>query len=272
MVGQTQADASDPDGSGVPSGAIGDKKPWFRILRPPSPARCWRLKPGSSAAAQDIEHWLRGQWQEHTPPFYGSVDLRNSGFKLAPVDMNLFPGGFNNLNSAFMPLCVQAAMSGDREDLPERQAPAAHSGKPHAQSLLLAECRAARRHPAPDRPRGAPRLAVCPRSTSRHRRRPAQTARRSCSNRWCSSKYAARPRWLRPVRHPAQQRSLGRHSRRSSKGPRRSVRPAAAACRLGSATQVESLCRLRRSRRRLRQAARHRPVADQPVLFTVRAV
>ena len=62
-------------------------------------------------AASDIEHWLRSQWQEHTPPFYGSVDLRNSGFKLAPVDMNLFPGGFNNLNAAFLPLCVQAAMT-----------------------------------------------------------------------------------------------------------------------------------------------------------------
>ncbi len=62
-------------------------------------------------AAPDIERWLRGQWQEHTPPFYGSVDLRNSGFKLAPVDMNLFPGGFNNLNSVFLPLCVQAAMT-----------------------------------------------------------------------------------------------------------------------------------------------------------------
>jgi glutamate--cysteine ligase len=62
-------------------------------------------------SAPAIERWLRGQWQEHTPPFYGSVDLRNSGFKLAQVDMNLFPGGFNNLNSAFLPLCVQAAMS-----------------------------------------------------------------------------------------------------------------------------------------------------------------
>jgi glutamate--cysteine ligase len=59
----------------------------------------------------EIEHWFRAQWQEHTPPFYGSVDLRNSGFKLAPVDMNLFPGGFNNLNPAFQPLCVQATMA-----------------------------------------------------------------------------------------------------------------------------------------------------------------
>ncbi|SBT06912.1 Glutamate/cysteine ligase [Candidatus Accumulibacter aalborgensis] len=62
-------------------------------------------------AMPEIERWLRGQWQEHTPPFYGSVDLRNSGFKLAPVDMNLFPGGFNNLDASFLPLCVQAAVT-----------------------------------------------------------------------------------------------------------------------------------------------------------------
>src|SRR6201990_75465 len=62
-------------------------------------------------ATSTIEHWLRGQWQEHDPPFSCSVDLRNSGFKLAPVDTNLFPGGFNNLNPDFQPLCVQAAMS-----------------------------------------------------------------------------------------------------------------------------------------------------------------
>ncbi len=57
-----------------------------------------------------IEYWLRGQLQDHTVPFYCSVDLRNSGFKLAPVDTNLFPGGFNNLNPDFMPLCVQSMM------------------------------------------------------------------------------------------------------------------------------------------------------------------
>ena len=61
--------------------------------------------------ATAIERWMRSQWQEHMPPFYGSTDLRNSGFKLAPVDLNLFPGGFNNLNDAFMPLCVQAAQA-----------------------------------------------------------------------------------------------------------------------------------------------------------------
>jgi len=58
-----------------------------------------------------IEAWFRQQWQQTPAPLYASVDLRNSGFKLAPVDTNLFPAGFNNLNPNFMPLCVQAIQS-----------------------------------------------------------------------------------------------------------------------------------------------------------------
>lgn len=59
----------------------------------------------------EVEAWLREQWLETPAPFYASVDLRNAGFKLAPVDTNLFPAGFNNLNPAFKPLCVQAVQS-----------------------------------------------------------------------------------------------------------------------------------------------------------------
>lgn len=66
-----------------------------------------------------IEHWFRLQWIERTVPFYASVDLRNSGFKLAPVDTNLFPGGFNNLNPDFLPLCVHAAQSAIEKICPE---------------------------------------------------------------------------------------------------------------------------------------------------------
>lgn len=58
-----------------------------------------------------VETWLRQQWLETSAPFYASVDLRNAGFKLAPVDTNLFPAGFNNLNPSFMPLCIQAAQT-----------------------------------------------------------------------------------------------------------------------------------------------------------------
>ncbi len=66
-----------------------------------------------------IERWFRLEWMEHTPPFYSSVDLRNAGFKLAPVDTNLFPGGFNNLSNEMLPLAVQAAMAAIEKICPE---------------------------------------------------------------------------------------------------------------------------------------------------------
>ena len=56
---------------------------------------------------------------EHTPPFYSSVDVRNAGFKLAPVDTHLFPGGWNNLTPAMLPLAVQAAMVAIEKICPE---------------------------------------------------------------------------------------------------------------------------------------------------------
>ena len=73
-------------------------------------------------ATTGIEHWLRLQWQDHAAPFYASVDLRNAGFKLAPVDTNLFPGGFNNLNPDFHTLCVQAAMAAIEKACPDARA------------------------------------------------------------------------------------------------------------------------------------------------------
>jgi len=66
-----------------------------------------------------IERWFRLEWMEHTPPFYSSVDVRNAGFKLAPVDTNLFPGGFNNLTQEMLPLAVQAAMAAIEKICPE---------------------------------------------------------------------------------------------------------------------------------------------------------
>lgn len=58
-----------------------------------------------------VETWLREQWLATPAPFYASVDLRNAGFKLAPVDTNLFPAGFNNLNTSFIPLSIHAAQA-----------------------------------------------------------------------------------------------------------------------------------------------------------------
>ena len=66
-----------------------------------------------------IERWFRLEWQDHTPPFYCSVDLRNAGFKLAPVDTNLFPGGFNTLSVEMLPLAVQATMAAIEKYCPD---------------------------------------------------------------------------------------------------------------------------------------------------------
>jgi glutamate--cysteine ligase len=65
-----------------------------------------------------IESWFRQKWQESPPSLTSSVDLRHAGFKLAPVDTNLYPAGFNNLNPDFLPLCVQAAQSTLFDSLP----------------------------------------------------------------------------------------------------------------------------------------------------------
>src|SRR5689334_21342761 len=77
------------------------------------------------AHQEAIEEWFKAQWKITPAPVYGSVDLRNAGFKLAPVDMNLFPAGFNNLNAEFFPLSVAAA----------RQAITLAS--PHAKKILV---------------------------------------------------------------------------------------------------------------------------------------
>lgn len=45
---------------------------------------------------QEIYAWLESQERAWTP-FYTSVDIRDAGFKIAVVDTNLFPAGFNNL-------------------------------------------------------------------------------------------------------------------------------------------------------------------------------
>jgi len=50
--------------------------------------------------AEEIENWLMKKREIRQPFLYSSVDLRHSGYKLTPVDTNLFPAGFNNLSEA----------------------------------------------------------------------------------------------------------------------------------------------------------------------------
>lgn len=59
-----------------------------------------QLKQLIATHADGIEAWFEEQYRQVNPLFYSSVDLRHSGNKLAPVDTNLFPAGFNNLSEA----------------------------------------------------------------------------------------------------------------------------------------------------------------------------
>ena len=49
---------------------------------------------------QALEEWYQSKLIKFNPCFYSSVDVRYSGKQLVPVDCNLFPAGFNNLNLA----------------------------------------------------------------------------------------------------------------------------------------------------------------------------
>jgi glutamate--cysteine ligase len=42
--------------------------------------------------------------------FYSSIDIRHSNHKIVPVDMNIFPGGFNNLSQDFLSLASSATV------------------------------------------------------------------------------------------------------------------------------------------------------------------
>jgi len=46
-----------------------------------------------------MEAWFAEYRRRYPPPLYTSVDIRYSGYKLAPVDNNLFPAGFNHLDA-----------------------------------------------------------------------------------------------------------------------------------------------------------------------------
>jgi len=46
---------------------------------------------------EQIHSWLSRYETAHELPLYSSVDIRDAGFKVAVVDTNLFPAGFNNI-------------------------------------------------------------------------------------------------------------------------------------------------------------------------------
>lgn len=65
-----------------------------------------------------ISNWIDQQERKEDLPLYSSVDIRDSGFKMAVVDTNLFPAGFNNLCK----LTLEAAKE-DLKDVIEARVP-----------------------------------------------------------------------------------------------------------------------------------------------------
>jgi glutamate--cysteine ligase len=64
------------------------------------------------ARSAQIEEWLRAL--ERDVPLYMSADIRDAGFKIASIDANLYPAGFNNLDPSFHWLAtrhLQAALT-----------------------------------------------------------------------------------------------------------------------------------------------------------------
>jgi glutamate--cysteine ligase len=87
-----------------------------------------------------IERWFRLEWMEHSPPFYTSVDVRNAGFKLAPVDTDFYPTGWNHLTEAMLPLAVQAVQAAIEKICPQARnlliIPDNHTSDPFYRSNL----------------------------------------------------------------------------------------------------------------------------------------
>ncbi len=73
------------------------------------------------AQTEAIEAWFTAQWKLTPAPITSSVDLRHAGFKLAPIDTNLFPAGFNNLHPDLRPLCTEALRTHISNCLPSCQ-------------------------------------------------------------------------------------------------------------------------------------------------------
>ena len=44
-----------------------------------------------------VQDWFHEKSKNLAFPFYSSFDLRDAGWKVGPVDANIFPAGFNNI-------------------------------------------------------------------------------------------------------------------------------------------------------------------------------
>ncbi len=85
---------------------------------------------------ESICDWIKKRVPLQFEPFYASIDLRDAGFKLAPVDANLYPAGWNNVcadDLEHSPEIVKPMLIRHLGHLPKRIAilPEAHTKNPY---------------------------------------------------------------------------------------------------------------------------------------------
>jgi len=59
-------------------------------------------------AETELESWFKEQASQLVLPPYSSADIRDASFKVCPVDLNLFPAGYNNLHPHYFAAAVDA--------------------------------------------------------------------------------------------------------------------------------------------------------------------
>jgi len=67
-----------------------------------------RVKEALERKRREAEAWFDKRWNDALVPLYCSVDVRNSHHKIAVIDTNAFPAGFNNLCAKYCDELVSA--------------------------------------------------------------------------------------------------------------------------------------------------------------------
>ena len=56
---------------------------------------------------EEITAWMEAKRMDVPIPIYGSVDIRDAGWKIGVVDANHFPAGFNNVSEEDKPTLAE---------------------------------------------------------------------------------------------------------------------------------------------------------------------
>ena len=62
----------------------------------------------------DLEKWFAAKREQLNMPIYGSVDIRDADWKVAVIDANQYPAGFNNLKHGDIGAHLRAAIGNVR--------------------------------------------------------------------------------------------------------------------------------------------------------------